>query len=133
MTPDMAEVIYGIHRCAHGHGEELPAGFELLEDAAGPPELTRISIENGTIQLSDRVIFGLLFVAVLEPVNSGGRVPDSYFLFYGRSHELVINAWWGRAADFRRLVAENPLPKVTMDFTDWMTPVQQPRPRRARS
>lgn len=133
MMPDIADVIYGVHRCTHGHGDELPAGFELLEDAAGPPGLTRITIENGTIQLSDRVIFGLLFVAVLEPANSGQRVPDSYFLFYGRGHKLVINAWWGRAADFRQLLAENPLPKVTMDFTDWMTPLQQPRPRRAPS
>jgi hypothetical protein len=25
--PDIADVIYGIHRCAHGHGDALPDGF----------------------------------------------------------------------------------------------------------
>jgi hypothetical protein len=26
--PDLADVIHGIHRCYHGHGEELPEGFD---------------------------------------------------------------------------------------------------------
>ncbi len=25
--PDFADVVYGIHRCCHGHGDELPAGL----------------------------------------------------------------------------------------------------------
>src|SRR4051812_34228178 len=37
---DIADVIYAIHRCTHGHGDELPEGFELLADAQGPPGLT---------------------------------------------------------------------------------------------
>ena len=28
--PDIADIIYGIHRCTHGHGSELPSGFELI-------------------------------------------------------------------------------------------------------
>lgn len=39
--PDLADVIYGIHRCSHGHGDELPQGFELIPDAAGERALTR--------------------------------------------------------------------------------------------
>src|SRR5687768_5249596 len=31
--PDLADVLYGIHRCSHGHGEALPNGFELTNDA----------------------------------------------------------------------------------------------------
>lgn len=27
--PDIADVIYGVHRCTHGHGDEIPDGFEL--------------------------------------------------------------------------------------------------------
>ena len=34
--PDLADVIYGIHRCSHGHGEELPGAFELIHDVRGP-------------------------------------------------------------------------------------------------
>jgi hypothetical protein len=31
--PDLADLLYGIHRCCHAHGDELPGGFELLQDA----------------------------------------------------------------------------------------------------
>jgi hypothetical protein len=75
-TPDIADVIYGIHRCSHGHGAELPNGFELLPDAAGPHRLTRFRVEKGKVQLSDRVIFGLLGVAVLCPANADQKVPE---------------------------------------------------------
>ena len=44
--PDIADVIYGIHRCSHGHVDELPDGFDLLPDAAGPAGRTRMLIEN---------------------------------------------------------------------------------------
>ena len=55
--PDIADVIYGIHRCSHGHGDDLPDGFELLPDASGPPRQTRMQIAKGKVRLSDRVIF----------------------------------------------------------------------------
>src|SRR4051812_45189064 len=42
--PDLADVIYGIHRCTHGHGDELPEGFALLQDAAGPNGLTQVEV-----------------------------------------------------------------------------------------
>ena len=63
--PDLADVIYGIHRCSHGHGVELPNGFDLIADAEAEPEVTRMKIENGKIMLSDRTVFGLVAVAVL--------------------------------------------------------------------
>ena len=63
--PDLADVIYGIHRCSHGHGVELPNGFDLIADAEAEPEVTRMKIENGKIRLSDRTVFGLVAVAVL--------------------------------------------------------------------
>jgi hypothetical protein len=44
--PDIADVVYGIHRCTHGHGNELPDGFELLRDAAGPPRYTRMHMRK---------------------------------------------------------------------------------------
>ena len=68
--PDIADVIYSIHRCTHGHGDELPNGFELLPDAAGPARFTRMSIERGKLRLSDRAIFGLLAIAVLSGANT---------------------------------------------------------------
>jgi hypothetical protein len=70
--PDLADVIYGIHRCSHGHGQALPAGFELINDAA-LDEVTTIKVAEGRIRLSDRIIFGLLAVA-FESCSSRQRM-----------------------------------------------------------
>lgn len=118
-TPDIADVIYGIHRCTHGHGADLPDGFELLPDAAGPPRITRMQIEKGKVRLSDRVLFGLLAVAVLSRVNADQQVPESYYLSFA-GVQLPIKDWWGRAADFASIVAREPMPSIKLDFTDWM-------------
>lgn len=119
--PDLADVIYGIHRCSHGHGDELPGGFELIQDAAGPARHTRIEVVKGAIRLSDRIIFGLIAVAVLSPVNKGQAVPDGYYLTFGASAKLIVNEWWGRASDFPAVAAQDPTPLVKLDFGDWMT------------
>lgn len=119
--PDIADVIYGIHRCSHGHGDDLPDGFALIQDAAGPKRLTRMEIERGRVRLSDRVIFGLLAVAVLSPANKDQVVPETYHLTFGASRELLINEWWGRAKDFLAIAAEDPTPQVKLDFGDWMS------------
>lgn len=115
---DFADVIYRVHRCSHGHGDELPAGFELLNDAAGPQGRTRLVWDEGKVQLSDRVIFGLLAVAVLSSVNSDQRVPDEYFLTFG-VNDLPINEWWGRSNEFIRLVEQEQLIAVNLDFREW--------------
>jgi hypothetical protein len=122
--PDAADLIYGVHRTTHGHGDELPDGFDLLRDAhvVGPVTSTRMKIEKGKVRLSDRVIFGMLGVAVLEPVNVGQTIqqPVDYKLYFG-GFELVINDWWGRREDFMRDVVERHkfLEGVTMQFADW--------------
>lgn len=118
-TPDFADIIYGIHRCTHGLGAELPDGFEILPDAAGPDRLTQLLVTKGKVRLSDRVIFGLLAVAVLSPVNGDQKVPDGYYLTIA-GEQLLINEWWGRATEFVTLVARHPLPRVKLNFGDWM-------------
>lgn len=119
--PDLADVIYGIHRCSHGHGDELPDGFQLIPDAQGPPRLTRVLVTKGAIRISDRMIFGLLAVAVLSPVNRGQVIPDGYYLTFGDSARLIISEWWGRAADFSAVAALDPAPLVKLDFEAWIT------------
>jgi hypothetical protein len=120
--PDFADVVYGIHRCCHGHGEDLPDGFELERNAGGPyNNVTRMHFdlgEVGKVRISDRTIFGLLAVAVFSPANSDQRVPDGYCLKYGRV-TMVINEWWGRAADFPAIAATEVMPRVTLDFQHW--------------
>jgi hypothetical protein len=118
--PDLADVIYGIHRCTHGHGDELPEGFALIQNAAGPIQKTHMMIAPGKVRLSDRIIFGLIAVAVLSPVNKNQSVPDTYYLTFGASEKLMINEWWGRAADFSAILAREVLPLIKLDCGDWM-------------
>jgi hypothetical protein len=75
--------------------------------------LTRLIIEQGKLRLSDRVIFGLLAVAIVSPVNIGQAVPDTYFLTFG-NERFVINEWWGRNADFAGVLASYPMPSVRL-------------------
>lgn len=117
--PDLADIVYGIHRCTHGHGSEMPKGFELMPDFRSGSVNTSSSIEKGRIQLSDRILFGLLAVAVMAPENTGQQTPAGYHLtLAGESYE--INDWWGRRADFEEACAPLNTVQVTLDFGDWL-------------
>lgn len=123
--PDFADVVYGVHRCTHGHGDVLPDGFELIENARGAAQFTTLQISPGKVQLSDRTIFGLLAVAVLNPANANEQIAPDYFLSYGETR-LLIHEWWSRADDFLSLVAAKPAPAVALDFGDWMHHARTP-------
>lgn len=121
--PDIADIIYGIHRCSHGHGEELPDGFELIEDASGPPRITHMHVEKGKVHLSDRIIFGMIAVVVLSPVNNDLATSklDGYFLTFSDLPKLMINDWWGEAEKFiSEIIPQDPLPLVTIDFKNML-------------
>ncbi|KAB2883977.1 MAG: hypothetical protein F9K34_10275 [Albidovulum sp.] len=75
---------------------------------------------HGTVQLSDRIIFGLLAVAVFSPVNRNQTIPSSYYLTYGTVAEMPISEWWGRAHDFPQIAALDPIPSVRLDFMEWI-------------
>lgn len=72
--PDIADVIYGIHRCAHGHGDELPDGFELMPYQE-PVVITRVAA--GKIRMSAATVLGLLAVGVFAPENVGQAIPKA--------------------------------------------------------
>lgn len=114
---DIADVIWGVHRCTHGHGDELPDGFELIANAAGPSGITHISAAKGVMRLSDRIIFGLLAIAVQSPVNIDQKAPDGLFLSYA-DKVFPIFQWWGRGAEFlQELSTVGPqMPSVTLNL-----------------
>jgi hypothetical protein len=75
----------------------------------------------GRVRISDRVIFGLLAVAVLSPANADQTVPDGYHLTFGRRPlRLEINDWWGHATDFPAIAATEPIPRVQLNFAHMM-------------
>lgn len=124
---DLADLIYKIHRCSHGHGDELLKGFELMPDAAGPHGTTHFSLNlvDGTVRLSDRIIFGMLGVVVFSPVNAHQKSDYGYFLSYD-GVELPINDWWGRASDFLEIAnsGRSPVIKIHEFESDDPTPAR---------
>ena len=92
----------------------------MIDCTRGPISHTAFEVVKGAVRLGDRVIFALIAVAVLSKVNKGQVVPNEYFLTFGESEKMLINDWWGRESDFSALVAKVRLPKVKLDFGDWM-------------
>jgi hypothetical protein len=121
--PDIADVLYGAHRCVHGHDDELPEGFELTPH--GPrPQGVHIW-RTGKIQLPASVVIGLLAVAVFSPENKGEVIPDGYQLSWYQ-HVFHIWMWWGWQEHFRAITSTAQIQQAALDFSeswdDW-TPV----------
>jgi hypothetical protein len=127
--PDVADILYVIHRCHHGHGEPPPTGYELISDTTVEPPRTTMRLEVNTagdwvVRLTDRSIYGMLAVALLSPTNTG-QVLDGVHLTYssvsGDIRVRLDNEWWGRADDFAAITAtDRKRIRQTLDFTNVM-------------
>lgn len=121
--PDIADVLYGVHRWNHGHRDELPEGFELTP--YGPRPAAVQIWRTGKIQLPASAAIGLLAVAVFAPENKGEAIPDGYQLSWYQ-YVFIVCLWWGWQDHFREIIRTAPIPKTTLAFSefwdDW-TPV----------
>lgn len=114
---DIADVLYKVHRCTHGHGDELPRGFELIADAAGPPSLTRFEWNENKLMLSDRMIFAMVAICIVSAENADQKTKDGYSLAFGGTTLMPINEWWGRRSALLEVVRSVELPSVHLDFS----------------
>ena len=112
--PDFADMIYGVHRCCHAHGSELPSGFEIIPLPTKPDVISEIGIRKGAIALSENTIWGLLAIVMFAPVNKDLHDPllDTYYLTLG-GKPYYINDWWGRKNE----MPIPPEPRVVLDFS----------------
>ncbi len=130
--PDVADILYAIHRCHHGHGDALPTGYELIPDTTTEPARTTMQPGLGPtgswgVHLSDRSIYGMAAVALLSPVNVGQVLLGSLHLTWGSmSGDIGVrldNGWWGRADDFAAITAmDRKRISVALDFSNVMPP-----------
>ncbi len=114
--PDIADVIYGVHRCAHGHGDELPDGYELTpyENGSGAQQY---QFAKDEAHLPSSVVLGLLGVAVFASENRGQPIPPGYQLSW-RDCKFEICNWWGRLEDFHSEMPGDWI-RIEMDWGDW--------------
>lgn len=128
--PDIADILYVVHRCNHGHGDALPAGYELIPDATTEPARTSMEIKiaphgDWVVRLSDRSIYGMAAVALLSPANVGQVLQGGLHLTWasmsGETSVRLDNGWWGRADDFAAITAmDHERARVTLDFSNVM-------------
>ena len=111
--PDIADVLYGIHRRSHGHSDDLPNGFELTPPG---PVVSGVNIwRDGKIQLPAAAVIGLLAIAVFAPESKGQVIPHSYQIsWYQRVFH--ISDWWGWQDHFREIISVAQVPQVPLDF-----------------
>ena len=111
--PDIADVLYGIHRHGHGHPDELPKGFELTRH--GSRDSTVHVWRDGKIQLPASATIGLVAIAVFAPENKGEPIPIDYRLSWFQ-HVFQISGWWGWQDHFRDIISTAQFSKVPLDF-----------------
>jgi hypothetical protein len=118
--PDIADILYSIHRCSHNHGDEIPDGFELIRHEADKAGYTEVIIGKGKIHLADRIIFAMLATVVFCEKNIYQEIDEGYYLKLGMENIFKIQKWWGRKTDFLIVASTYELPMVKLDFGDWM-------------
>jgi hypothetical protein len=119
--PDVADVLFGVHRWLHGHDDELPNGFELTPHSPRPASVH--IWRTGKIQLPAAAVIGLLAIAVFAPENKGENIPDGYQLSWYQ-HVFHICLWWGWQDHFRDIISTARIPQTTLDFPwDAWTPL----------
>ena len=114
--PDIADVLFGVHRRDHGHEDDLPDGFDLTPHSPRP--LTVHIWRSGKIQLPAAVAIGLLAVAVFAPENKGEAIPNGYQLSWYQ-HVFHICLWWGWQDHFREIIGTAQIPQTTLDFAEF--------------
>lgn len=104
--PDVVDVIWAAHRCAHGHGSEVPLLYELNTE-----NLITVHVGEGAtgLQLPLNIVPSLVAVAVLCRENRGLTGGGDSWLswehpgagdFLPRREIFMVREWWGRKADF---------------------------------
>ena len=108
--PDFAEIVYEIFRCAHAHGDEVPPEYSLLPS-------TGWGLGHGELHMPDRILWGLISVAVFAKVNAVERSTGTYYLSLG-AERFTISEWWGREDDFRQVAGRYNQTRVKLDKLD---------------
>lgn len=110
--PDIADVLYAVHRYLHVDESEMPAGCQVIPHAEGVP---LCEIASGRLWLRATAAIAMVAVAVFSPENAGEKIPPAYFLSW-RDHQFPIAEWWGRRDDFGAIVAEARIQQFALDF-----------------
>ena len=112
--PDIADVLYAVHRYLHEDENVMPAGCEITAHADGVP---MFEIAKGRLWLRGSAVLGLLGIAVFSAENKDEQIPDPYQLGW-RQHIFHVCGWWGWQNHFREIVSRTAIQQYALDFAD---------------
>lgn len=112
--PDIADVLYAVHRYLHDDEQAMPAGVEVTSHADGVP---MFEIAAGRLWLRASAALGLLGIAVFAKENTDEQIPDAYHLGW-KQQIFHVTGWWGWQEHFRDIVARSPVPQGPLDFAE---------------
>lgn len=112
--PDIADLLYGVHRYLHEDENAMAAGCEITPHADGVP---MFEIASGRLWLRASAALGLLGIAVFAGENKGEQIPETYHLGW-RQYTFHVAGWWGWQNHFREILSLTPIPTFTLDFAD---------------
>jgi hypothetical protein len=112
--PDIADVLYAVHRYLHEDENAMPAGCEITAHADGVP---MFEIGGGRLWLRGSAVLGMLGIAVFAVENRGEHIPEAYTLGW-RQYVFHIAGWWGWQSHFRDIVSQTLMPHYTLDFAE---------------
>lgn len=110
--PDIADVLYAVHRYLHGDQAAMPAGFSVEPHAEGIP---LFNINKNHLWLRATAALGLLAAAVFAPENKGEQIPGTYQLGWAQ-HVFHIVGWWGWRNHFLEIVRNAGITRYVLDF-----------------
>jgi hypothetical protein len=109
-SPDFAEIIYEVFRCAHAHGDEVPPEFSMVWCHEG--QFTNWEFSNNELHLPSRVIFALLWVAVLCKANAVEATTTDAYLSLD-ANRILVRDWWGLEDSIRPVAARYNSVRIT--------------------
>ena len=99
-TPDgthsIQDIFYVAVRCNLYHETALPPNITFVKDGL-------IQVNNGAIVLCERLIYGLMTVVVVAPVNHAEQSPNPNMICI-KDVPLPISKLWGKRAEFSWLL-----------------------------
>jgi hypothetical protein len=104
--PDLAEVVYHVHRCCLAHGQDISSNFEITPRRADGSVEFKISKDGKFLHLPESIAWGLLAAVVLDPINSDLQSRSgNYFtvVFEQNTYFLNVDLFWGEKAKVIRL------------------------------
>lgn len=116
-NPDLADLIYHIHRCNETHGKETSKNYQLLPSVFNADGCI-LKLEEGVVQISERIVWALLAISVFSKVNSSLQSEGDYYLLSCSNNNFAIKDYWGKEKEVEAILTQHQLISVELKGLD---------------